>query len=135
MPASTEQGLDEAFAPLGRLGAAGLVVPAEPFFSRNEPRKHGTKRTHSIATGRRARLSLKEIVEVIRPIYKRGKKSMADHVRSYIHAAFSWGLKSENSTRRRRFLCAAVTLPVATFPCKIENQISTWFSQEPRVGG
>jgi hypothetical protein len=30
-----------------------------------------------------------EIVEVIRPIYERGKKSMADHVRSYIHAALS----------------------------------------------
>jgi putative ABC transport system substrate-binding protein len=30
--ASTEQGLDEAFASLGGLGASGLVVPAEPFF-------------------------------------------------------------------------------------------------------
>ena len=30
--ASTEQGLDEAFASLGGLGAGGMVVPAEPFF-------------------------------------------------------------------------------------------------------
>ena len=29
--ASTEQDLDEAFASLGKLGAGGLVVPAEPF--------------------------------------------------------------------------------------------------------
>jgi hypothetical protein len=32
-----------------------------------------------------------EIVEVIRPIYERGKKAMADHVRSYVHAAYGWG--------------------------------------------
>jgi putative ABC transport system substrate-binding protein len=30
--ASTEQGLDEAFASLVKLGAGGLVVPGEPFF-------------------------------------------------------------------------------------------------------
>jgi putative ABC transport system substrate-binding protein len=30
--ASTEQELDEAFGSLGKLGAGGLVVPAEPFF-------------------------------------------------------------------------------------------------------
>ena len=30
--ASTEHELDEAFASLGKLGAGGLVVPAEPFF-------------------------------------------------------------------------------------------------------
>ena len=47
-----------------------------------------------------------EIVEVIRPIYERGKKSMADHVRSYVHAAYNWGLKSEHDYRsasQRRF--------------------------------
>jgi hypothetical protein len=47
-----------------------------------------------------------EIVEVIRAIYERGKKAMADHVRSYVRAAYSWGLKSEHDYRsasRRRF--------------------------------
>jgi putative ABC transport system substrate-binding protein len=34
--ASTEHDLDEAFASLGKLGASGLVVPAEPFFTANE---------------------------------------------------------------------------------------------------
>ncbi len=47
-----------------------------------------------------------EITAIIRPIYERGKRSMADHVRSYIRSAFSWGLKSEHdyrSTATRRF--------------------------------
>jgi integrase len=42
-----------------------------------------------------------EIVDIIRPIYERGTRSMADHVRSYIRAAFSWGLKSEHDYRSR----------------------------------
>jgi putative tryptophan/tyrosine transport system substrate-binding protein len=32
LEASTEHGLDEAFASLGKIGADALVVPAEPFF-------------------------------------------------------------------------------------------------------
>ena len=47
-----------------------------------------------------------ELVELIRPIYERGAKSMADHVRGYLHAAYSWGMKSEHddrSTSPRRF--------------------------------
>lgn len=47
-----------------------------------------------------------EIVEVIRPIYERGARAMADHVRSYVHAAYSWGMKSEHDYRNtspRRF--------------------------------
>ncbi len=40
-----------------------------------------------------------EITDLIRPIYDRGKRSMADHVRSYIRSAYSWGLKSEHDYR------------------------------------
>jgi putative ABC transport system substrate-binding protein len=36
--ASTEHDLDEAFASLGKLGASGLVVPAEPFFDSQRER-------------------------------------------------------------------------------------------------
>jgi len=36
--ASTEQDLDEAFASLGKLGAGGLVVPAEPFLDSQRER-------------------------------------------------------------------------------------------------
>ena len=49
MPASTEQGLDEAFAPLGRLGAAGLVVPAEPFFTSQRDRMVALAARYAIA--------------------------------------------------------------------------------------
>ena len=36
--ASTEQGLDEAFASLAKLGVGGLVVPGEPFFDSQRER-------------------------------------------------------------------------------------------------
>ena len=51
-------------------------------------------------------IEAEEIIAVIRPIYERGCKSMADHVRAYVRAAFSWGLKSEHDyrhTSQRRF--------------------------------
>jgi putative ABC transport system substrate-binding protein len=38
LDASTEQDLDMAFASLGKLGADGLVVPAEPFFDSQRDR-------------------------------------------------------------------------------------------------
>lgn len=40
-----------------------------------------------------------DVVSVLRPIYARGAVSMADHVRSYLSAAFGWGLRSENDYR------------------------------------
>src|SRR3546814_17971560 len=44
-------------------------------------------------------IEAEEVVELNRPIDERGARSMADHVRSYIHAAFSWGMKSDNDYR------------------------------------
>jgi hypothetical protein len=47
-----------------------------------------------------------DVLGVIRPIYERGKLAMADHVRSYIRSAYSWGIKSEYDYRNaspRRF--------------------------------
>ena len=47
-----------------------------------------------------------EVTEVLRPIFERGATSMAGHVRSYIRAAYSWGMKSEHDYRNvslRRF--------------------------------
>jgi integrase len=47
-----------------------------------------------------------DVLGVLRPIYKRGASAMADHTRSYIRSAFSWGLKAEHDYRsnsRRRF--------------------------------
>src|SRR6266446_6140131 len=72
-----------------------------------------------------------EIVEVIRPIYERGKKSMADHVRSYVHAAYSWGLKSEHDYRsasQRRF--RLVYNPAAGIPTEPKNVGTRWRVEE-----
>jgi len=47
-----------------------------------------------------------EVTEIIRPIYERGARSMADHVRSYVRSAYSWAMKSEHDYRNtspRRF--------------------------------
>jgi integrase len=40
-----------------------------------------------------------DIVEMIRPVYARGKASMADHMRGAIHAAFGWVIRSQNDYR------------------------------------
>jgi integrase len=75
-----------------------------------------------------------EIVEVIRPIYERGKKSMADHVRSYVHAAYSWGLKSEHDYRsasQRRF--RLVYNPAAGIPTEPKNVGTRWLDEDEFV--
>lgn len=46
-------------------------------------------------------VSTEEIISVLRPIYERGRRAMADHVRGALRAAFSWGLKSEHDYRSR----------------------------------
>jgi integrase len=40
-----------------------------------------------------------DVLGVLRPIYERGKRAMADHVRSYIRSAYSWGIKAEHDYR------------------------------------
>jgi integrase len=75
-----------------------------------------------------------EIVEVIRPIYERGKKSMADHVRSYVHAAYNWGLKSEHDYRsasQRRF--RLVYNPAAGIPTESKNVGTRWLDEDEFV--
>jgi integrase len=75
-----------------------------------------------------------EIVEVIRPIYERGKKAMADHVRSYIHASYSWGLKSEHDYRsasQRRF--RLVYNPAAGIPTEPKKVGTRWLDEDEFV--
>jgi integrase len=72
-----------------------------------------------------------EITDFIRPIYDRGKRSMADHVRSYIRSAYSWGLKSEHdyrSTSHRRF--HLVYNPAAGIPTEPKNVGTRWLDEE-----
>jgi integrase len=75
-----------------------------------------------------------DITEVLRPIYERGARSMADHVRSYIHAAFNWGLKSENdyrSTSPRRFRLAYN--PAAGIPTEPKVVGTRWLDEDDFV--
>ena len=72
-----------------------------------------------------------EITANIRPIYERGKRSMADHVRSYIRSAFSWGLKSEHdyrSTSARRF--RLVYNPAAGIPAEPKQVGTRWLDED-----
>lgn len=75
-----------------------------------------------------------EITAIIRPIYERGKRSMADNVRSYIRSAFSWGLKSEHdyrSTAARRF--RLTYNPAAGIPTEPKTIGTRWLSEEEFV--
>ena len=75
-----------------------------------------------------------EITAIIRPIYERGKRSMADHVRSYIRSAFSWGLKSEHdyrSSAARRF--RLTYNPAAGIPTEPKTIGTRWLSEEEFV--
>ena len=75
-----------------------------------------------------------EIIELIRPIYERGKRSMADHVRSYIRSAYSWGMKSEHDYRTvswRRF--RLVYNPAAGIPTEPKNVGTRWLDEEEFV--
>ncbi|OBQ64326.1 site-specific integrase [Mesorhizobium loti] len=75
-----------------------------------------------------------EVVELIRPIYERGARSMADHVRGYIHAAYSWGMKSDNDYRNtspRRFRIPYN--PAAGIPTEPKVQGTRWLSEEEFV--
>ena len=75
-----------------------------------------------------------EIVEVIRPIYERGKKAMADHVRSYVHAAYSWGMKSEHDYRsasQRRF--RLVYNPASGIPTEPKKVGTRWLDEDEFV--
>nr|WP_298331915.1 tyrosine-type recombinase/integrase [Asticcacaulis sp.] len=75
-----------------------------------------------------------EITAVIRPIYERGARSMADHVRTYIRAAFSWGLKSEHDYRTsspRRF--RLVYNPAAGIPTEPKTVGTRWLDESEFV--
>lgn len=75
-----------------------------------------------------------DVTEVLRPIYERGKRSMADHVRAYIHAAFNWGMKSENDYRRtspRRFRLAYN--PAAGIPTEPKVVGTRWLDEDEFV--
>jgi integrase len=75
-----------------------------------------------------------DVLGVIRPIYERGKRAMADHVRSYIRSAYSWGMKSEHDYRSaspRRF--GLVANPAAAIPTEPKVTGSRWLREDEFV--
>jgi integrase len=97
-----------------------------------ETEKGLNKVADQLGRGRLAReIEAEEIIELLRPIFERGAASMADHVRSYLHAAFSWGMKSDNDYRQtspRRFRIPYN--PAAGIPTEPKVVGSRWLSED-----
>lgn len=75
-----------------------------------------------------------DVLDVIRPIWERGKPSMADHVRSYIRSAYSWAIKSEHDYRKtspRRF--KMVANPAAGIPTEPKKTGTRWLDEDEFV--
>ena len=75
-----------------------------------------------------------DVLGVLRPIYERGKLSMADHTRSIIRSAYSWAIKSEHdyrSTSPRRF--KLVHNPAAGIPTEPKVAGTRWLDEEEFV--
>jgi integrase len=75
-----------------------------------------------------------DVLTVLRPIYARGKRSMADHVRCNIRAAFSWALKSEHDYRSsapRRF--NLMSNPAVTIPTERKVVGTRWLNEDEFV--
>lgn len=84
-----------------------------------------TKAAFILGASRPARsISPDDVIGVLRPIYQRGAPAMADHARSYIRSAFSWGMKAEHDYRH--------TAP-RTF--RIVHNPAAGIPTEPKVAG
>lgn len=71
-----------------------------------------------------------DILNVLRPIYERGKISMTDHIRGYIRAAFGWGMRSEmdyRSTSPRRF--KLIHNPADSIPVEPRKAGTRWLNE------
>ncbi|MCK1592941.1 site-specific integrase, partial [Bradyrhizobium sp. 169] len=113
--------------------AASLKAAGKPSWKETE--KGLNKIAGTLGRNRLAReIESEEIVELIRPIYERGARSMADHVRCYIHAAYSWGMKSDNDYRNtspRRFRIPFN--PASEIPTEPKVQGTRWLDEEEFV--
>jgi integrase len=75
-----------------------------------------------------------DVLGVLRPIYERGKRAMADHVRGYIRSAYSWGIKAEHdyrsaSPRRLRL----VSNPAGGIPTEPKVVGTRWLNDDDFV--
>jgi integrase len=75
-----------------------------------------------------------DVLGVLRPIYARGARTMADHVRSYIRSAYSWAIKSEHDYRTaspHRF--KVVSNPAAGIPTEPRIVGTRWLDEDEFV--
>jgi integrase len=97
-----------------------------------ETEKGLNKIADTLGRNRQAReIEPDEVADVIRPIYERGARAMADHVRSYIRSAYSWGMKSEHDYRSsspRRFRLAYN--PAVGIPTEPKNVGTRWLDED-----
>ena len=109
---------------------AALKAAGKP--SWKEAEKGLNKIANTLGRHRLAReIEPEEIVEVIRPIYERGARAMADHVRAYVRAAYSWGMKSEHDYRTkspRRFHIPFN--PASAIPTEPKVRGTRWLNED-----
>lgn len=100
-----------------------------------EAEKGLNKIADALGRNRLARdISPDDVLGILRPIYERGKLAMADHVRSYIRSAYSWGIKSEHDYRSaspRRF--KLFSNPAAGIPTEPKVVGTRWLDEDEFV--
>jgi integrase len=113
---------------VGTLKAAGK--PSWPDIEANL-----TKAADILDRTRAARdITADDVLGVLRPIYARGSSAMADHMRSYIRSAYSWGMKAEHdyrSSSARRFKLAVN--PAAGIPTEPKVVGTRWLCEQEFV--
>ena len=113
---------------VGTLKAAGK--PSWPDIEANL-----TKAADILDRSRAARdITADDVLGVLRPIYARGASAMADHMRSYIRSAYSWGMKAEHDYRSsspRRFKLAVN--PATGIPTEPKVVGTRWLSEQEFV--
>ncbi|WP_172117338.1 tyrosine-type recombinase/integrase [Halomonas hibernica] len=59
----------------------------------------------------------KDILEILQPIWDRGSENMSGKVRAYLHSSFEYGLKNENSLKRKtKSIYCLERNPVSSIP-------------------
>lgn len=80
----------------------------------------------ALATMKARDIRADHIREILQPIWDRGAKGMADKMRSYLHAAFKYGLTAEHSLARASRKSFALEInPAAMLPREHKSQPAT----------
>lgn len=74
-------------------------------------------------------ITVKDVVRVLRPIFEKGSKSMADHMRGYIRSSYGWAIKSQNDYRSDCYNKYGITTnPAADIPTEPKKPGERWLS-------